>query len=730
MHTSPDSRTLELIDEHLFEAYPMHDPTPRPKPREIAPRRVATTQIATSVVLPCCTWRSLHVCCLSMIWALGLFGGVPTFGQTQSDLAAALQPLVDAHAGDVAVAAAILDSDLKTRISWNYQGDQVMPTASLIKLPVMIEAYRQAQAGGLSLEHLIVLREEDKVPGSGILTEQFSAGTSLPLNDAIRLMMRYSDNTATNLVLDSIGLESTAKTMAELGFPETRIHSKVFRRDTSIDSDRSQKYGLGSTTANETVTLLSQLVRGELADESSTQSMLDHLFACEATNGFPRDLPAGTRVAHKTGSVTLARTEAGIIDSPAGKIVLCVLTNNNEDKRWSENNAGNVLCAKLAKAAFDLVNPEPADTSESFPQQLSEGSTGELVEALQRTLNARIQSDLGIDGDFGPATAAAVKKFQTSAKLSNSGVVDAQTWQALGEILMVPEPVAAPELINSEKLAVAPPLDPLAPPQVTAKAFAILDLATGEVLAELNGDEPLPNASTTKLLTAYVVLDYAQSHPEVLQETVTFSERADQTLGSTSGVKAGEQLPVYELLYGLMLPSGNDASVALAEHFGGRLANPSQPEANAEEAYDAFIAAMNAKAQTLHMTHTHFANPHGLPAEKHHSSAIDLAKLAKAALKLPEMRKYVTCRQRGCQVTSLNGYSRNILWKNTNRLLGQAGFTGLKTGTTSAAGACLVASGVREEQARVVVVLGAVSSDARYVDARNLFAWSWRDTAR
>ena len=139
-------------------------------------------------------------------------------------------PKIDAHRGKVAVAV----KHLGTGESFAYHQTEVMPTASLIKLPVMIEAYRQAAARKVDLSAVVVLKETDKVPGSGVLTSHFSAGARFTLRDAVRLMIAFSDNTATNLVLDAIGIGSTAVTMDVLGYPNTKIHSKVFRRETSV----------------------------------------------------------------------------------------------------------------------------------------------------------------------------------------------------------------------------------------------------------------------------------------------------------------------------------------------------------------------------------------------------------------------------------------------------------------------------------------------------------------
>ncbi len=134
---------------------------------------------------------------------------------------------------------------------------------------------------------------------------------------------------------------------------------------------------------------------------------------------------------------------------------------------------------------------------------------------------------------------------------------------------------------------------------------------------------------------------------------------------------------------------------------------------------------MNRQAEALELKETHFANTHGLTAEGHHTSARDLARLAAKCLQDPLFCEVVSTSRRGCTLTDSEGKTRNVVWENTNHLLGIEGYTGVKTGTTSAAGACLVASGEREGVLRIVVILGASSSKGRYVDARNLFRWAW-----
>src|SRR5271155_1565312 len=164
-----------------------------------------------------------------------------------------LAPITKAHKGRVA----IVVKHLVTGESYTLNGDEAMPTASLIKFPIMLEVYLQVLEGKLKLTDMVKLTEKDKVPGSGILTYHFSEGATFPVKDAVRLMIAYSDNTATNLILDKIGIASTNKRMELWGCPNTKINAKVFLGSkTSIDPARTKKFGLGSTTAKEIVTLL------------------------------------------------------------------------------------------------------------------------------------------------------------------------------------------------------------------------------------------------------------------------------------------------------------------------------------------------------------------------------------------------------------------------------------------------------------------------------------------
>ncbi len=290
------------------------------------------------------------------------------------------------------------------------------------------------------------------------------------------------------------------------------------------------------------------------------------------------------------------------------------------------------------------------------------------------------------------------------------------------------------------------PADTLAgPPLVAAKSWAIADGDTGDILWDYKGNEPRKIASTNKIMTAYIVTEMARENPAVLDEIITVTELAGNTRGSSSRIDPCDTVSVGELLYGLMLPSGNDAGNALAEHFNDRFAKPQpgDPEYYGPLEGDSrqnFIAEMTRKARTIGMNNTFYRSPYNDQNDLDRSSrtipqvdirnsfttnAVDLARLAFNAMKNPLFRKYVGTREHIGTLTGPDGAARQVTWRNTNRLLNIEGYDGVKTGTTGSAGACLVSHGVRGTDNLFVVVLGSTRSDGRYVDSRNLYRWAW-----
>jgi len=656
-------------------------------------------------------WRPIPFALLACGLSAALVLSAPKlWAQNLSDR---ILPLIEKHQGTVCVAI----KHLGTGETFLHRENEVVPTASLIKFPVMIEYYRQLQAGMISADSMVTLQEEDKVPGSGILTDHFQSGSTLPLETLAHLMITYSDNTATNLVVDQVGLRNVVKTMADLGVPETQIHSKVFRRDTSIAVERSQKYGLGSTTAADMLNLLEKLHEKTLVSEAACEQMMKHLLSCDDKTKLLRFLPKEVKGYHKTGAVNETRTDAGLFQTPSGWIAMVCLTSQNQDKSWGDTNAAEILCGRIAQAAYDYFHPIPQNDFK--PQQLKLGANGPLVEALQAALNEKLlpSPNLSVDGDFGGMTQQAVDRFRRENGLEEIGLVDAAMWSKIGEIKLDKD--------NLEKLEDLKPLqsadEPSGMPIVSCKAWAIADAKTGELLGGNRQEEALDIASTTKMMTALLLAQEIKANPKLLDERVVFSKLADETPGSSSTVRAGESILLRDALYGLMLPSGNDAAVALAQWYGLRKGAQDKKV----DPLEMFIDAMNQTAKDLGMKDSVFRNPHGITHPEHKSSCSDLVILARELMKYPLMMEIVQTRRYSCLAQGPEGYTRRLVWSNSNQLLDRQGYTGFKTGTTDAAGACLVSLGQHQEFETIVVVLGASGSAARYSDSRNLHRWAW-----
>ena len=249
------------------------------------------------------------------------------------------------------------------------------------------------------------------------------------------------------------------------------------------------------------------------------------------------------------------------------------------------------------------------------------------------------------------------------------------------------------------------PLPIPSPPEPPAKAYLLMDANSGRVLAERNADERLEPASLTKIMTAYVVFEEVKKGHIKLDDLVTVSEKAWKTEGSRMFAKVGAQISVENLLKGMIVQSGNDASVALAEHVSG------------DEAV--FAQMMNQHAERLGMTNTRYKNSMGLPDPEHYATARDLALLSAALIRdFPNFYEWHSIKE-----FEFNG----IKQPNRNRLL----FTdptvdGVKTGHTKGAGYCLVASALRDNMRLISVVLGTASDKARADANRALLDYGYR----
>ena len=244
-----------------------------------------------------------------------------------------------------------------------------------------------------------------------------------------------------------------------------------------------------------------------------------------------------------------------------------------------------------------------------------------------------------------------------------------------------------------------------APPAVAARAWTLVDVTSGQAIASHEADERRDPASLTKLMTAYVVFGALRQKTIVPSQMVSVSERAWRAEGSRMFIEPRKSVSVDELVHGMIVQSGNDASIALAELVGGSEA--------------AFVEKMNADAKRLGMLNTQFTNVTGLSDPKHYSTASDLAKLANAVIRdYPEYYPFYALRE----------YRYNkITQPNRNRLLWTDPYVdGMKTGHTDAAGWCLVASAKRGERRLLSVVLGANSDAARAAESQKLLNFGFQ----
>ena len=242
-------------------------------------------------------------------------------------------------------------------------------------------------------------------------------------------------------------------------------------------------------------------------------------------------------------------------------------------------------------------------------------------------------------------------------------------------------------------------------PKLDLKAYILIEPQTGTVIAEYNSDLHVEPASMTKIMTSYVVADQIGNDLINLNDSVLISEKAWRMGGSKMFIEAGRRVSVEDLLKGVIIQSGNDASVALAEYAGGT--------------EEGFVDLMNAYAQSLGMNNTTFLNSTGLPAEGHYSSAKDLAYLTSNFInKFPEI--YSLYKEKSFEFNSIKQLNRNkLLWRDDSS-------DGVKTGHTESAGYCLVGSAKRGGMRLITVVAGSSSDKKRFDDTQRLLEYGFR----
>ena len=258
--------------------------------------------------------------------------------------------------------------------------------------------------------------------------------------------------------------------------------------------------------------------------------------------------------------------------------------------------------------------------------------------------------------------------------------------------------------ISSTSFAGAVVPNPVAP-SIAAESYILMDHDSGKVLAESESNTRLPPASITKLMTSYVVSHELEAGNVKLEDEVLISENAWRMIGSRSFIEVNTKVPVEALLRGMIVQSGNDAAVALAEHIAGSEA--------------VFAQMMNQYAQQLGMSDTNFMNSTGLPDPNHYTTARDIAILSSALIRdFPEHYKWYA--EKEYTYNGITQHNRNkLLWRDNS-------VDGLKTGHTEEAGYCLSASAKRDDMRLVAVVLGTSSENARTQEIQTLFNYGFR----
>lgn len=262
---------------------------------------------------------------------------------------------------------------------------------------------------------------------------------------------------------------------------------------------------------------------------------------------------------------------------------------------------------------------------------------------------------------------------------------------------------APPATTQAEAQTAVQPIP--APPSVAARAYVLMDFHSGDILAQNNADQRMEPASLTKLMTAYAVFKELAAGKIKLTDQAAISEKAWRMEGSRSFVKVNTKVGLEDLLKGMIVQSGNDATVALAEHTAG--------------SEESFVALMNQHAKEIGMEQSHFANSSGLPDPELYVTAADMAKLARALIReFPEYYKWYSVKE--YTYNGITQYNRNkLLWRDI-------GVDGVKTGHTDSAGYCLVASAKQNDMRLISVVLGTESENSRAKESEQLLNYGFR----
>lgn len=275
-----------------------------------------------------------------------------------SDLQKTIEQLAAAHHGHVALYA----KNLTTGETVSLDSSRPVQTASVIKLPLMLQAFEQVKSGKRKLSDPLVLTKDNQVPGSGILNV-LDPGLTLTLKDTITLMMTLSDNTATNMMIDAIGLHPTNEMVVRMGMKNTYFYKKVFKKADGPMPPDQKEFGLGKTTAEEMAKVMESIYRCDLGDRSLCLQMITIMRNQQYRDMLPRYLEKAdssedlSAIADKVGALDDVRNDVALVYTQRGPVIISIFTYDNEDKSWTPENKAEILIGRLARVIVDAWGP-------------------------------------------------------------------------------------------------------------------------------------------------------------------------------------------------------------------------------------------------------------------------------------------------------------------------------------------------------------------------------------
>ena len=295
---------------------------------------------------------------MKKLWLVSVFLLIALPAQA-SDLEKKLAELAASHHGGVALYA----KNLTTGETVSLDSARPVQTASVIKLPLMLQAFEQVKMGKLKLSDPVVLTKDNQVPGSGVLN-LMDPGLTLSLKDAITLMMTLSDNTATNVVIDSVGLRPTNEMIARMGLKNTYFYKKVYKKAEGPMPPDQKQFGLGKTTAEEMARVIESIYHCDLGDRELCLQMITIMRNQQYRDMLPRYLEKSdtsedlSAIADKIGALDDVRSDVALVYTQRGPIIISIFTYNNEDKSWTPENKAEILIGHLARVIVDAWSPE------------------------------------------------------------------------------------------------------------------------------------------------------------------------------------------------------------------------------------------------------------------------------------------------------------------------------------------------------------------------------------